>query len=246
MALVLRRGLNEARQPMILRIFSESFRKRFAAATVGNRGEFFSALGGNAQLHRWLKDNRPFSYFQHRFELYNEVQTRILRAEPIDYLEFGVRQGDSIFKWATLNRHSNSRFIGFDSFEGLPEDWVSVTGMAPKGSFSVGGNIPPTSDIRIRFIKGWFRETLRPFLREFHPRSRLVIHNDADLYSSTLYTLSTLDSLLRPGSILIFDEFANPLHEWRAFRDYSITFGRSCRILGAAGEYYTQIALELT
>ena len=231
---------------MILRMFSEPFRKRFAAASVGNRGEFLNALGGNAQLHQWLKDNRPFSYFRHRFELYNEVQARVLQAEPIDYLEFGVRHGDSIFKWATLNRHPESRFIGFDSFEGLPEDWVSVTGTAPKGAFSVGGNVPVTTDTRICFIKGWFRETLRPFLQGFHPRSRLVIHNDADLYSSTLYTLSTVDPLLKRGSILIFDEFANPLHEWRAFRDYSDTFGRSCRILGAAGEYYTQVALELT
>lgn len=72
------------------------------------------------------------------------------------------------------------------------------------------------------------------------------MHNDADLYSSTLYTLSTMDPLLRPGSLLIFDEFANPLHEWRAFRDYTMAFGGSCRMLEAAGEYYTQVALELT
>lgn len=83
------------------------------------------------------------------------------------------------------------------------------------------------------------------FLRDFRPRSRLVIHNDADLYSSTLYALSTLDPLLRPRSTLILDEFANPLHEWRAFRDYITTFGRSDRVLGESGEYYTQVAIEL-
>jgi len=231
--------------PQLRHMLSEPLRKRAAATFVGNHADFFSALGGNAQLHQWLRLNQPFGYFKNRYQLYGDIQARILDTEPIDYLEFGVRNGDSIFKWATLNTNSNSRFIGFDSFEGLPEDWVSVTGTAPKGSFSVAGIVPATNDPRVRFIKGWFCNTLRPFLQDFRPRSRLVIHNDADLYSSTLYTLSTLDPFLRPSSILIFDEFANPLHEWRAFRDYITAFGRSGRVLGASGEYYTQVAIEL-
>jgi O-methyltransferase len=86
---------------------------------------------------------------------------------------------------------------------------------------------------------------LRPFLQEFSPRSRLVIHNDRDLFSSTLFTLATLDAILQRGSILIFDEFSNPLHEWRAFHDYSSAFRRTCKVLGAAGEYYTQVAMEI-
>ena len=72
-----------------------------------------------------------------------------------------------------------------------------------------------------------------------------MIHSDGDLFSSTVYTLATLDPLLYPGSILIFDEFANPLHEWRACHDYASAFGRKCKILGAAGEYYTQLAMEI-
>lgn len=229
----------------ISHVLSEPLRKRVAAVSIGKHADFFNALAGNAQLHRWLKANRPFPYFQNRYELYGDIQSRILQDQPIDYLEFGVRNGDSIFKWATVNSHPHSRFIGFDSFEGLPEDWVSITGIAPKGTFSVSGVVPSTADPRIRFIKGWFHQTLRPFLQEFHPRSRLVMHNDADLYSSTLYTLSLMDPFLRPGSLLIFDEFANPLHEWRAFRDYTTAFGRSGRVLGASGEYYTQVAIEL-
>jgi O-methyltransferase len=82
-------------------------------------------------------------------------------------------------------------------------------------------------------------------LRDFNPHSRLIIHNDADLFSSTLYSLATIDPFLQPGSILIFDEFANPLHEWKAFQDYVSAFQRSFKVLGAAGEYYTQVAMEL-
>ena len=48
-------------------------------------------------------------------------------------------------------------------------------------------------------MKGWFNETLRPFLRDFTPRSRLMIHNDGDLFSSTLYTLATLDPHFAAG-----------------------------------------------
>lgn len=229
----------------ILRLLSEPRRKRLASAAVRNQAEFLNALGENAQLHRWLRGQGAFQYFRSRYDLYADIQSKILRQESIDYLEFGVRYGDSLFKWSTINIHPNSRFIGFDSFEGIPEDWVSVTGEAPKGSMSVGGVVPQTNDSRVRFVKGWFNDTLRPFLREFSPRSRLVVHNDGDLFSSTLFTLATLDPILQRGSILIFDEFANPLHEWKAFHDYTSAFGRTCKVLGAAGEYYTQVAVEI-
>jgi O-methyltransferase len=229
----------------LLRLMGESRRKRLAFSLFRNQGDFLNALGGNSQLHRFLKANQPFPYFPNRCDLYADIQAKKLSGEPIDYLEFGVRYGASIFKWSTLNTCPDSRFFGFDSFEGIPEDWVSVTGEANKGAFSVGGVVPKTSDPRIQFVKGWFSQTLRPFLLDFTPRSRLVIHNDSDLFSSTLFALATLDPMIRPGTILIFDEFANPLHEWRAFHDYTSAFGRSFKVLGAAGEYYTQVAMEL-
>ena len=229
----------------LLLLLSESRRKRLAFSMFKNQGDFLNALGGNTQLHLFLKANQPFPYFAKRFDLYADIQSKKLAGEPIDYLEFGVRYGDSLFKWSSLNTCPNSRFIGFDSFEGIPEDWVSVTGESKKGAMSVGGVVPQSSDPRIRFVKGWFNDTLRPFLKDFTPRSRLVIHNDGDLFSSTLYTLATLDPIVQPGAIVIFDEFANPLHEWRAFQDYASAFRRSFKVLGAAGEYYTQVAMEL-
>jgi hypothetical protein len=221
------------------------FKKRLAASVVGKHGEFLRALGGNAELHQWLKAQQPFPYFSERFQLYEDIQAKILHDEPIDYLEFGVFHGDSILKWASINSHPESRFIGFDSFEGLPAAPDGITGYAPEGTFSTAGAVPSTGDPRVRFVAGWFNKTLRPFLRDFQARSRLVIHNDSDLYSSTLYMLSTIDPIVTPGSILIFDEFASPLHEWKAFRDYSHAFDRTYRMLGAAGHYYTQVALEM-
>jgi O-methyltransferase len=230
---------------MALRILTEPRRKKFAAAVIGKHGRFYRAIGANAEFHRWLKAQGNFPYFSHRSELYRYVSGEVVRNAPIDYLEFGVRYGDSILAWAALNAHPNSRFVGFDSFEGLPEDWVSTTGTAAKGAFSVEGKIPETKDERICFVKGWFSDTLRPFLKSFATSSRMIVHNDADLYSSTMFTLATLDPILPLGSILLFDEFANPLHEWAAFQDYVSAFGRKFQLLGAAGDYYTQVALEL-
>jgi hypothetical protein len=96
----------------------------------------------------------------------------------IDFLEFGVCTGHSIRFWSQINRDPQSRFIGFDSFEGLPEDW---TRNYPKGSLDVGGAVPQIDDERVSFVKGWFQNTLPGFLNGFTPRSRLVVHSDSDL-----------------------------------------------------------------
>ena len=45
----------------LLLLMSESRRKRLAWAMFRNQGEFLNALGGNTQLHQWLKANRTDS-----------------------------------------------------------------------------------------------------------------------------------------------------------------------------------------
>jgi O-methyltransferase len=226
-------------------MLKERLLKRTAANVVGRSGLLFEALGENALLHDWLRQSGEFPIFSHRFELYSYIQSRYLRDEAIDYIEFGVAGGESLLKWAEINLNSGTRLIGFDSFDGLPQTWQSITGSAPVGAYSRGGAIPITFDKRVQIVKGLFSETLRGFLGEFQSQARLVVHIDADLYSSTLYVLSHLDTIMVKGSILIFDEFSNPLHEWRAFRDYMVAFGRSFNVLGAAGSYYTQMVLQL-
>jgi O-methyltransferase len=170
---------------------------------------------------------------------YGHVMQRAGLNGPIDYLEFGVYQGASIKWWLENNSAPASSFVGFDTFEGLPEDW---THQAPKGTFSTGGVLPDTSDSRARFLKGLFQQTLPPFLEQHRRGGTLVVHLDADLYSSTLFVLITLAPRLRSGDVLLFDEFCYPMHEYRAFEDCMAAYPLPYDLLARTKEY-KQVAI---
>ena len=129
-------------------------------------------------------------------------------------LEFGVHKGTSINMIAT--KLPSRQIHGFDSFEGLPEDWNHV----PKGVFDLKGEMPNVAD-NVSLHKGWFDDTLDTFLAT-HPGNIAFVHIDSDLYSSAKYVLTRLKNRLVEGSIVQFDEFFNYPNwkegEYRAFR----------------------------
>ena len=181
-------------------------------------------------------DNFPtFQYdYPGRHILYRHVNDHVLRNRPIDYLEFGVFQGDSMRQWTSINTREESRFFGFDSFEGLPTDWED--GGRKKGDFTVHGNIPDIKDPRVSFHKGWFNQTLLPFLDTFTPRNQLVLHLDADLYSSTLYVLMHVHRILKNGTVLVFDDFG-PRDDFAALHHYAKAMSRNWTILAARQDF---------
>lgn len=132
----------------------------------------------------------------------------------LNYLEFGVESGNSFKWWLENATHVKSRFYGFDTFEGLPEKW----GVYKKGAMM--SEIPTVNDIRAKFIKGLFQNTLPDFLKQNNLNSQVrnIIHLDADLFSSTLYVLTSLAPYIKKGDILLFDEFNVPNHEFFAFK----------------------------
>jgi hypothetical protein len=74
--------------------------------------------------------------------------------------------------------------------------------------------------------------------------NRNIIHFDADLFSSTLYGLTQLHPYLKPGDILMFDEFNVPAHEFRAFTAYVDSHYVKYEVLAAVNNYF-QIAVKL-
>jgi hypothetical protein len=123
---------------------------------------------------------------------------------PMTYLEFGVKSGRSMTRMTQRFAHPHARFTGFDSFEGLPQEWKHLQ----MGMFSTGGKTPKHRDPRVSYVKGWFQNTLPGFLGEndLTKADPLFVHFDADLYGSTLFVLAQLWERTA-GYYFIFDEF---------------------------------------
>ena len=195
------------------------------------------------QMSKWRKQHPVKGYndfyqstwdYNRRYNLYEAVvKQEDLLSSPIDYFEFGVSGGIS-FKW-WLQRHTDpsSRFFGFDTFEGLPEKW----GHFAKGSMAATLESLQINDPRARFYKGLFQHTLIPFLEQYDNRNRKLIHIDSDLFSAAIFTLSQLYRCLKPGDILLFDEFAVPQHEFLAFKIFTESFYINYEVIGAANNY---------
>ncbi|HQY40507.1 MAG: class I SAM-dependent methyltransferase [Chitinophagaceae bacterium] len=196
----------------------------------------------------WIRKNKktliysdfysPLRNYNKRFELYAFLLQHFqLKNEPVTYLEYGVASGASFNWWLQNNQNPASQFYGFDTFEGLPENWGSFY---KKGDMSSA--IPTTGDSRAQFIKGLFQDKLKGFIGHqqdlLHQQRRLVIHMDADLYSSTAFVLSMLYPFLKKGDIITFDEFSVPMHEFKAFYEFTHNFYITLKPVAAVNNFY--------
>jgi predicted O-methyltransferase YrrM len=135
---------------------------------------------------------------------------------PGQVLEFGVSYGKSIRQLAACT----DRVVwGFDSFQGLPEDWSG--NRDPKGRYSTGGTLPSVP-ANVKLVAGWYEDTLGRFFSE-HDEPCAFAHIDCDIYSSTRTVFKHLAPRLRVGTILVFDEYFNfhgwKDHEYKAFQE---------------------------
>lgn len=188
-----------------------------------------------ARMARFIDANRglDLDVGYDRFQLFDRVFESERLDGPIDYLEFGTAAGHALRHWLARNRHASSRFDSFDTFTGLPEAWDGV----PTGTFSQGGRPPEVEDPRCHFHVGLFSTTLPDFLRARTRDQRLVVHLDADLYSSTLYVLTMLAPRLVAGDILILADFCSlrhPTHVFRAFEDFVSAYALDYTLLSTS------------
>ncbi|MGY1638661.1 class I SAM-dependent methyltransferase [Geodermatophilus sp. SYSU D00742] len=130
-------------------------------------------------------------------------------------LEFGVYTGESLRQIAAARR--GYQVYGFDSFQGLPEDWRSTV---RAGSFAM--EIPPVVE-GAELVVGLFADTLPSFL-DTHSEWVAFLHLDADIYSSTKTVLDHVGPRLREGTVIVFDEYFNYAgwegHEHRAWQEF--------------------------
>ena len=157
-------------------------------------------------------------------------------------LEFGVADGGSIAEIASVYKGT---VHGFDSFEGLPEDWSGHTEAA--GTFDRGGTLPKVPK-NVELHKGWFSDTI-PVWKQAHPDPVGFLHMDYDIYSSTRDVLALMKDRLRPGTIIKFDEYFNypnwQKHEFRAWAEFVAEHGIEYRYI-AFTALHGRVAVEIT
>ena len=149
-----------------------------------------------------------------------EVLLHSLKHAPKEglVLEFGVWSGRTINTIAD-GVGSSRKVHGFNSFEGLPEDWF---GVYKKGYFHTGGTLPKVRS-NVILHKGWFDQTLPDFVKD-QKEQVAFLHVDCDLYSSTKTIFDFLGDRLRSGTVILFDEYFNypgwREHEYKAFQEF--------------------------
>jgi predicted negative regulator of RcsB-dependent stress response len=148
-----------------------------------------------------------------------ELATQAAKVEG-SILEFGVRHANSTRQLASLAMQD---VHGFDSFEGIPEDWHDEG----RGSYSTKGIIPKVPS-NIHLHRGWFDATLPTFLANNSANVRLI-NIDCDIYSSTKTVLDLLAKRIVNGTVIIFDEYIGNQHwredEFKAFQEAVKVYG---------------------
>lgn len=160
------------------------------------------------------------------------VERALADRVPGDLIETGVwRGGSTIFMRAILKAHGvkNRRVWVADSFEGLPppntekfpedegdelytKEVLSVSLEEVKKNFRRYGLL----DDQVKFLKGWFRDTLPDA-----PVERLAVARlDGDMYESTMDALVSLYPKLSPGGFLIVDDYGGIEACRKAVHDY--------------------------
>jgi hypothetical protein len=148
------------------------------------------------------------------------VETILREKVPGDLMEAGVwRGGATIFMRAILQAYDDpSRCVwAADSFQGLPhpagqnqpddEYWAHAAGHFCAGLDEVRANFARCGllDDRVRFLPGWFSESIAAAPIETLSLLRL----DGDLYASITDVLEPLYGKMSPGGFVIVDDYDN-------------------------------------
>lgn len=133
------------------------------------------------------------------------------------FVEFGVCHGTSMMMWHDVYTKNGLPidFVGFDSFQGLPEETEDKNTIWQKGDFTTNGSINPAllrDDIRI--VVGFYSDSLTVEHAASIGNGKIgLVHIDCDTYSSTktIWEWLLQNELLAKGAIIVYDD-------WGAYR----------------------------
>ena len=181
---------------------------------------------------------RPELHFN-RWCFFDWVIEKSLSTRP--FYEFGVWRGQA-FKY--LMKTFKQGF-GFDTFTGLPEDWVIGKKLESAGTYTSDGLVPEVEGGE--FIVGRFEDTLPAFFSEPRPTASLI-NFDADLYSSTICALRFSKPVIDERTLLVFDEFLMneswEQDEYRALNEFCRDHDCDYEVL-AVSFFTKQVAVKL-
>ena len=156
------------------------------------------------ECYETFKPHFEKSFFLHRKDYKKFIIEKAKENDPLNqkfYLEFGVYKGGSI---NFFSKYVNTIY-GFDSFEGLREDWIGNGKL--KGKYNLNKNLPILNK-NVTPVIGWVQDTLGPFLDKHKPEINFV-HLDMDTYESTKFVLKKIKSYLTKNCCIAFDELYN-------------------------------------
>jgi hypothetical protein len=128
------------------------------------------------------------------------------------YLEFGVFKGETLRLFSKYLKEKKAVIYGFDSFQGLNENWQGTRMM--KGFFSNNGKIPKINK-NCKIVKGKVQDTLDNFIKNKKNLKINFLHMDLDTYPSTKFTLNKIKKYLINDSYILFDELYN-MEGWKS------------------------------
>lgn len=160
----------------------------------------------------------------------------VVRTNRLTYLEFGVAEGNSLRQWYRSIAREGSELWGFDSWEGLPEEWNK---RHPKGAFLCEKPDFPG----VYLIEGLYQENLFLNLDGINWNNKVIVNIDSDLYSSAMCVLGLITPRLKMGDYIIFDEIDQPWHEFRAYWEWREIWNKPHKVVSRDG--WKRVAIVL-
>lgn len=138
------------------------------------------------------------------------------------YVEFGVAGGDGCRLFGEALAPHGLKLTGFDSFEGLEEDWTGIQSGREAGAFTQAGKLPKVPET-VTLVKGWVQDTLPGYLKDTGKAPFSFLHMDMDTYTPTAYAMKAVKPRLKKGTVILFDElYGYPgwrHHEYKALQE---------------------------